>query len=105
MKCFITNGGIASYYTVFASEDRTKGVGGISAFFVPGNTPGIRSGKKENKMGIRASHVAEVIFEDVRVPKENILGKTGDGFRIAMQLWIRRGLERLPGSRGGPKGI
>lgn len=84
-KCFITNGGVASYYTVFASEALDRGAKGISAFFVPGDTPGLLAGKKENKMGIRASHVGEVIFEDVRVPKENLLGRTGDGFRIAMQ--------------------
>ncbi len=84
-KCFITNGGVASYYTVFASEDPDKGAKGISAFFVSGDTPGIRGGKKEDKLGIRASHVSEVIFEDVRIPKENLLGKSGDGFRIAMQ--------------------
>lgn len=84
LKHFITNGGIASLYTVFAKTDPAKGIKGISAFIVPGDTPGLRGGKKEKKMGDRASHVGEVIFEDVRVPKDNLLGKEGDGFKIAM---------------------
>lgn len=83
-KCFITNGGIANLYTVFAKTDPAKGVRGLSAFLVPGDTPGLRGGKKEKKMGDRASHVGEVLFEDVCVPKENLLGKEGDGFKIAM---------------------
>lgn len=83
-KCFITNGGIASLYTVFATVDRSKGIKGISAFIVPGDTPGLKGGKKEKKMGDRASHVGEVIFEDVRVPKENILWSEGKGFKLAM---------------------
>jgi len=83
-KCFITNGGVASLYTVFATVDRSKGLKGISAFIVPGDTPGLRGGKKEKKMGDRASHVEEVIFEDVRVPKENILWSEGKGFKLAM---------------------
>ncbi len=83
-KCFITNGGVASLYTVFATVDRSKGLKGITAFIVPGDTPGLRGGKKEKKMGDRASHVGEVIFEDVRVPAENILWSEGQGFKLAM---------------------
>lgn len=83
-KCFITNGGIADLYTVFATTDKSRGERGISAFIVPGDTPGLRGGKKEQKLGIRASHTAEVILEEVRVPKENLLGREGHGFRIAM---------------------
>ncbi len=83
-KCFITNGGIASLYTIFATVDRSQGAKGLTAFIVPGDTPGISGGKKESKLGDRASHVAEVILEDVEVPAENILGKEGDGFKIAM---------------------
>ncbi len=84
-KCFITHGGIADLYTIFASTDREKGLKGLSAFIVPGDTPGLTMGKKENKMGDRASHIGEVIIEDLRVPAENLLGKEGDGFKIAMR--------------------
>jgi acyl-CoA dehydrogenase len=83
-KCFITNGGVASLYTIFASVDKSKGFKGHTAFIVPGNTPGLSGGKKERKLGDRASHVAEVVLQDVRVPVENRLGKEGDGFKIAM---------------------
>lgn len=89
VKHFITNGGIADLYTIFATVDRSRGVRGISAFIVPGDTPGLRMGKKERKMGIRASHTGEVILEEVRVPKENLLGNEGQGFRIAMQTLDR----------------
>lgn len=88
-KCFITNGGIAALYTVFATVDKSKGLKGITAFIVPGDTPGISMGRKERKMGDRASHVAEVIFEDVRVPKENVLWSEGQGFKIAMMTLDR----------------
>lgn len=84
-KCFITHGGIADLYTIFASTDRSKGAKGISAFLVPGNTSGLNMGKKEDKMGDRASHIGEVIMEDVRVPEANLLGREGEGFKIAMR--------------------
>ncbi|RKO66659.1 acyl-CoA dehydrogenase family protein [Desulfofundulus salinus] len=84
-KCFITHGGIADLYTIFASTDKTKGTKGISAFLVPGNTPGLYMGKKEDKMGDRASHIGEVIIEEVRVPASNLLGREGEGFKIAMR--------------------
>lgn len=83
-KCFITNGGVSSLYTIFATVDKSKGVKGISAFLVPANTPGLSAGKKEKKMGDRASDVSDVILEDVRIPKDNLLGREGDGFKIAM---------------------
>ena len=84
-KCFITNGTYATQYTVFASTDRSKGHKGLSAFIVPRSLPGVSPGKKEDKMGQRASDTADVLFEDVRVPAGNLLGKEGDGFKIAMK--------------------
>ncbi|MFC2157193.1 acyl-CoA dehydrogenase family protein [Acidobacteriota bacterium] len=84
-KCFITNGGIASLYTVFALTDPKKGPRGMSAFIVPRDTPGISIGKEEDKMGHRASNTTEVIFDDVRVPAENILKKEGFGFLVCMR--------------------
>jgi acyl-CoA dehydrogenase len=84
-KCFITNGGVAALYTIFATVDKAKGLKGITAFIVPGNAPGLSGGKKEKKMGDRASQVAEVILENVKVPVEDRLGEEGDGFKIAMK--------------------
>ena len=84
-KCFITNGGIASFYCVTAMTDKTKGVKGMSMFFVEKGTPGLSTGKEENKMGIRLSNTTDVIFQDVHVPAENIIGKEGDGFKIVMK--------------------
>ncbi len=84
-KHFITNGGIADVYTVFATLDPTKGADGISAFIVEGSWKGVKAGKKEKKMGIRASHTAQVHLEEVFVPEENLLGAEGEGFFVAMQ--------------------
>jgi len=84
-KIFITNGGEADIYIIFAMTDKSKGTRGISAFIVEKNYPGFSIGKVENKMGIRGSSTAELIFEDCKVPKENLLGKEGKGFSIAMQ--------------------
>ncbi len=84
-KCFISNGGIASFYVVFANSDPERGMRGISAFIVPRETPGLTVGKVEDKMGHRASNTVELFFEDVRVPEENLLGKEGIGFIIAMK--------------------
>lgn len=83
-KHFITNGGLSEFYTVFAMTDKSKGYGGISAFIVDANSPGIAMARKESKMGIRASQTAEMVFEDVRVPKENLLKEEGMGFYVAM---------------------
>ncbi len=83
-KCFITGGNVADYVVLFASTDPTKGVKGLSAFVVPKGTPGFSIGKIENKMGIRASQTAELIFDNCRIPKENLVGKLGQGFKIAM---------------------
>jgi len=84
-KCFITNGGVASLHVVFASTDRGKGTRGMSAIVVPGDAPGVHVGKIEDKMGHRASNTAEIFFEDVRVPQENLLAKEGLGFVVAMK--------------------
>lgn len=83
-KCFITNGGVADVYIVFASTDRSKGVKGLSAFIVERSREGIIIGKHENKMGLRLSNTCDVAFSDVRVPADHLLGKEGDGFKIAM---------------------
>ncbi len=83
-KCFITSGGLAEIMTVFASTDPDRGPRGVSAIIVPANTPGIRVTKIEDKMGQRASHTAELTFENVRVPQANLLGKRGRGFPIAL---------------------
>lgn len=83
-KAFITNGGVADIYTVFATVDKELGHKGITAFLVPRSLPGISVGKEENKMGIRLSNTTEVIFEDVRVPAKNIIGEIGKGMKIAL---------------------
>jgi acyl-CoA dehydrogenase len=83
-KRFITNGGVASLYSVFAVENPDMGYRGISAFMVPAETPGVKRGKKEDKMGQRAADTREVIFDDVRIPLRYRLGKGLDGFNIAM---------------------
>ena len=84
-KCFITNGNVADTFVVFAMTDKSKGNHGISAFIVEKGFPGFSTGKHEKKMGIRGSSTCDLIFEDCIVPKENLLGKEGKGFKIAMQ--------------------
>lgn len=84
-KCFITNGGVAGIYIVTAMTDRSKGVKGMSAFLVEDGTPGFTYGKHEDKMGIRGSRTCDLVFDDCRIPSENLLGKEGEGFKIAMQ--------------------
>ena len=83
-KCFITNGNVASTFVVFAMTDPKLGNHGISAFIVEKDFPGFSVGKHEKKMGIRGSSTCDLIFEDCIVPKENLLGKEGQGFKIAM---------------------
>ncbi|OAT81837.1 acyl-CoA dehydrogenase [Desulfotomaculum copahuensis] len=83
-KIFITNGGRADIYVVIASTDKSKGHRGTAAFIVEKDTPGFTFGKKEHKMGIRASYTYELVFENCRVPKENMLGGDGKGFKVAL---------------------
>src|SRR5690349_11957133 len=85
-KQFITHGTIGGVMVVMAVTDRTKAHRGISAFVVEHGTPGVRPGKKENKLGMRASDTSEVVFSDCRVPEENLLGKRGDGFVNSLQV-------------------
>lgn len=88
-KCFITNAGLASLYIIFATVDKSKGVKGLTAFVVDGNTPGLQCGKVEQKLGDRASRIAEVIIDNVEIPAANMLGNEGDGFKIAMMTLDR----------------
>jgi len=83
-KMFISNAPVAGVFIVFASTDKSKGVKGLSAFIVPGDTPGLKVGEHQNKMGIRGALTAEVVLKDCRIPKENLLGGDGNGFKIAM---------------------
>lgn len=86
-KIFITNATYADCALVLAVTDREKGTrGGISGFLVERGTPGFRSGKKENKLGLRASDTAELIFEDCAIPAQNLVGKEGEGFKDAMRV-------------------
>ena len=84
-KIFITNAGYADIYVVFAMTDKSQGTRGISAFIVEKDFEGFSTGTIEDKMGIRGSSTREIIFKDCRVPKENLLGEEGKGFKIAMQ--------------------
>ena len=88
-KCFITNGSIAHLYAVFASTHPKKGIDGISAFVVEGETSGLHFGKKEEKIGMRGSVMTDVIFEDCRIPQENRLGEEGKGWKMAMETLNR----------------
>lgn len=86
-KVFITNGGVADIYTIIALTDPTRGARGASAFIVEKGADGFTFGKKEDKMGIRASVTQELVFDETPVPRENLLGKEGHGFMLAMRTF------------------
>jgi len=83
-KCFITNASVGETFVITAVTDKSKGYKGISSFILEKGTKGFTVGKKENKMGLRGSDTATLIFEDMRLPKENLLGKPGEGFKQFM---------------------
>ncbi|WP_123054101.1 acyl-CoA dehydrogenase [Clostridium sp. JN-1] len=83
-KIFITNGGYADTFVTFAMTDKSRGTKGISAFIIERGMPGFTIGKVEDKMGIRGSSTTELIYEDLRIPAANLLGKEGKGFKVAM---------------------
>lgn len=87
LKHFITNGGDAEIYVVIAMTDKTRGARGASAFIVEKGTPGFTFGKKEDKLGIRASSTRELVFTDCKIPKENLLSKEGMGFIVTMKTF------------------
>jgi alkylation response protein AidB-like acyl-CoA dehydrogenase len=88
-KRFISNGSVADFLVVFAKTDPTEGYKGLSAFIVESDSPGFSVSRHENKMGIRGSPAAEIVFEDCRVPKQNLLGREGEGFKLAMRTFDR----------------
>jgi acyl-CoA dehydrogenase len=88
-KHFISNGTVASWYTVFATSDRKLRHQGVTAFVFPADLPGIKKHRMKNKLGQRAADTGEVVFEEVRVPKDALLGTEGDGFKIAMRTFDR----------------
>lgn len=85
-KIFITNGGEADVYTTFVVTDKSAGHRGITALLIDKDTPGFSIGKKEEKMGLHGDQTTELIFENARVPRENLLGEEGQGFKVAMSL-------------------
>lgn len=88
-KVFVTQGSIGGVYVVLASTDPARGRDGISAFIVERDSPGLRIGKKEDKLGVRSSDTAEVVFEDCEVPQANVIGQPGEGYRQAMRVLER----------------
>jgi acyl-CoA dehydrogenase len=88
-KRWITNGGVASFYTVFATFDPAMKHRGIACFVVDADTPGVKAGRKENKMGQRASNTTDVIFEDVKLHRSQLVGAEDGGFKVAMKTFDR----------------
>ena len=88
-KRWITNGGVANFYTVLATFDKTARHKGIACFVVDADTPGVKPGRKEDKLGQRCSNTTDVIFEDVKIPKSALIGGESEGFKIAMKTFDR----------------
>jgi acyl-CoA dehydrogenase len=88
-KRWITNGGVANFYTVLATFDRKMKHKGIACFVVDANTPGVKPGRKEDKLGQRCSNTTDVLFEDVKIPKSALIGGETEGFKIAMKTFDR----------------
>lgn len=99
-KCFITNGGVADYYVVFATIDKNLGTKGLTAFLTPSRVEGIKIGKILDKMGQRAANTAEIFFKDVGVPVENRIGGEGEGYKIALQSISKSRINVAAGSVG-----
>lgn len=99
-KCFITNGGVANYYIVFATLDKSLGTKGLTAFLTPSNVDGIKVGKNLDKMGQRASNTAEIFFENVKIPLENRIGEEGEGYKIALHSISRSRINVAAGAVG-----
>ena len=99
-KMWITNGGLAEFAVVFATVDPSLRTKGVVAVVVPWGTPGFSANKIHHKLGQRAAHTAELVFEDVRVPRENMLGEVGDGFKIAMKTLNKTRIPVAAGSVG-----
>jgi acyl-CoA dehydrogenase len=99
-KCWITNASYASFYVIFATSDPAKRHKGIAAFIVDRDTPGLKIGKKEDKLGQRASDTAQIFLEDVKVPKENLLAPEGFGFKLAMETFNQTRPDIAAGATG-----
>jgi acyl-CoA dehydrogenase len=99
-KCWITNASYARFYVIFATKDPAMKHKGIAAFIVDRDTPGLRPGKKEDKMGQRASDTAQIFLEDVKVPKENMLAPEGQGFKLAMETFNQTRPDIAAGATG-----
>ncbi len=99
-KCWITNASHARFYVIFATKDTALRHKGIAAFIVDRDTPGLRVGKKEDKLGQRASDTAQVFLEDVKVPKENLLAPEGHGFKLAMETFNQTRPDIAAGATG-----
>ena len=99
-KCWITNASYARFYVIFATSDTAKRHKGIAAFIVDRDTPGLKIGKKEDKLGQRASDTAQIFLEDVKVPKENLLAPEGFGFKLAMETFNQTRPDIAAGATG-----